>query len=55
MSYLFELMWIIIGIVEMFFKNSDILRVAACFAVAALFNIAGNIAYRKIGGKYERR
>lgn len=54
MSYLFEFQWIVIGILE-FFKGGDILRVAACFAVAALFNIAGNIAYRKIGGKYERR
>ncbi len=47
MSYIFALMWLIIGSAAIFDAESTIERAAICFGVAALFIIAGNISHKK--------
>ena len=46
MSYLLEVLFVIIGFMGIF-AGKDIHETLGCFAVAALFNIAGNIASRR--------
>lgn len=48
MSYLLEAMLVILGIMGIF-AHRDIFEVLGCFAVAALFNIAGNIINSRRG------
>lgn len=43
MSFLFSMMLIIIGVMGLIF-DKNIFEVLGCFAVAALFDIAGNLS-----------